>query len=129
MDAKILEIRLVTRESALYIPSVSKCASKVQVLLSTRRDDRHWQEARDSLSRELQLYKIEMTQVQETIQMHDRELLEFQNLERRIEADIASVEANILTLRRELHEQKKLRKHKEECEILARLVNTLTPQA
>jgi THO complex subunit 7 len=125
MDAKILENRLLTRESVLYSSSVSKCATRLQQYLNSLNDGTMVQESRESLLREISLYRHEMSQVTLAVGMCERELVEFQALERDIEDEISTVQANISRLTQELAEQRSIRRHKEECEMIARLVNTL----
>jgi hypothetical protein len=125
MDMKLLEKRLLTRDSTLSVSSVSKCASRLQQYLAAVQAGREMQQTKDALIRDMCLYKIEISQVIEATLMCDRELEESKAIEKSVEEDISKAEMDINNLNKELAEQKSIRKHKEECELLARLVNTL----
>jgi THO complex subunit 7 len=145
MDAKILEARLLTRESALVTSSVSKCAAKLQsylfsVAAASNLDKENEATAphtgdasiassidatRESLIREISLYRFEMVQVLASASMCERELSEYVRMEEDIERDIQAAEKRIEQLTEELREHKSVRRHKEEVDMLARLVNTL----
>lgn len=129
----MLERRLLTRDSALVTSSVSKCALRVQHFLaslqSSETTDAEIATLKHGLVRELALYRIEMSQALEAAMMCDRELEESKAIEKSIEEDIKAAQIDISNLAKELSEQQSIRKHKEECELLARLVNTLPPRS
>jgi hypothetical protein len=145
MDAKILEARLLTRESALVTSSVSKCAAKLQSYFLALGAANHVgkekeikasnsedaaiapsiEESKESLIREISLYRFEMVQVLASAAMCERELSEYLRMEADTERDIQDAEKHIEQLTEELREHKSVRRHKEEVEMLARLVNTL----
>ena len=126
MDMKLLEKRLLTRDSALSVSSVSKCASRMQQYLTALQSgDDGVKQVKEALIRDITMYKIEMSQAMEATMMCDRELDESKAIEKVVEEDINRAELDISNLTKELNEQKSIRKHKEECELLARLVNTL----
>ena len=133
MDMKLLERRLLMRDSTLSSSSVSKCASRLQQYLSSASSEdaevESTKKLRDALVRELTSYRLEMSQAIQAAEMCERELEESLATEKEIEENINKAEIDINGLSKELNEQKSIRRHKEECELLARLVNSLPPQS
>lgn len=133
MDMKLLEKRLLTRDSVLASSSVSKCALRLQQFLvalqANDQSDSDTEQAKGALIRELALYKLEIGQAVEGALMCEREMDESRAIEKSIEEEIHAAELDINNLTQELNEQKRIRKHKEECELLAKLVNTLPPKS
>ena len=134
-DIKILEARLLTRDSAITGSTVTRCASRMQQLFSALRGDPTAEAggdeataiaaaaAQEAFARDLLLYKVEMGKFQQAFNMLDEEAVEYENLEREIEAKIEETSESIVTLTQELGQQKKIKKHRDECEALSRLVN------
>ena len=130
-DIKILEGRLLTRDSAITGSTVTKCALKMQQLFATLQNpDNKGEDASDitsaaleSFSRDLLLYKLEMGKFGQSFNMLDEEAVEYDSLEASIESNIEETTQSIVALTQELVQQKKLKQHREECEALSRIVN------
>lgn len=126
-DIKILEARLLTRDSAVTGSTVTKCALRLQQLMAaiqnpeSKRDESD--EALEAFCRDLLLYKVEMGKFDQAFNMLDNEALEYSGLEANIEAKIEETTQSINTLTQDLIQQKKLKQHREECEALSRIVN------
>jgi len=128
-DIKILEARLLTRDSAITGSTVTKCATRLQQLFAAVRDDNKTPEnnatdvAQEAFSRDLLMYRAEMGKFDQSFNMLDQEAVEYKNLESDIEAKIEQTSQSIVALTQELVQQKKLKQHREECEALSRIVN------
>jgi hypothetical protein len=125
MDTKILESRLITRESTLQGSSVTKCASRLQQLFHfvSKGDYDIARSVQETLIREIMLYKFEITKYDQCRNVCDQEIAEYAVSGQEIENRIKTTQESIEALTEELKQQKILRHHKEECEMMARIVN------
>ena len=124
-DVKILESRLLTRDSAIGGSTVTKCALRLQQLYEEVRKGEKGdvKTSLEAFSRDVMLYKVEMGKYDLALSMLDQEAVEYDKLEDEIAGKINKTTDAIVTLTQELVQQKKLKKHREECEALARIVN------
>ena len=76
VDTKILEARLITRDSAIVGSSVSRIAAKMQQFFSVvgTDDTAAKSTAYENYVRDIILYKLEMEKVRHIDQMCDREI-------------------------------------------------------
>lgn len=127
MDQKILEYRLINRESVLSGSSISKCANRLYQLFNLVKNSSNdvTETIHEAFIREILLYKFELTKYAQSHNVCHQEVLEFVALGEEIEKNIESTQKRIEYLSEELQQQKKLRQHKEECEMMARVVNTI----
>lgn len=127
-DTKILESRLITRDSAIGGSSVSRCASRMQQFfktLSESKEEKDIAAAYECYCRDIVYYQLEMEKYAHSFDMCAREIEEYDALENDIESKITETQSAIEVLSEELMQQKKLRRHREECENLARVVNSV----
>jgi hypothetical protein len=165
-DTKILESRLLTRESAIGGSSLSRCALKFQqymgsyenlssqnvnILANSPPADGTGSRSSSSLGeyealcREVMLYQLEMKKYDEIYQMYDEEthgkcslsspsffsssslllFIDYEVLEKEIQQKILGTQESIDHLTTELIQQKSLRRHRDECENLAKIVNSV----
>jgi predicted nucleic acid-binding Zn-ribbon protein len=113
-DAKLLEQRLLLRESVVSLPSVSRIATKLRELR-----EKHDEATRDAFIRELRQYQLEASKSVKILQVCDSELVEYSGLESALLEQIADTEKSIQELQTELGQAKQIREHREECEMLS----------
>lgn len=121
LDQKILELRLLLKDSSVGQVSIAKCAAKLQAFGKNVND----QAALEGFLREILLYQLEYEKTSNSFNALDRQDLEYANLESKIVQDIAAAKANIQQLEEELQQQQIIRAHRIECEHLATEVNKL----
>jgi hypothetical protein len=119
LDNKILELRLLIKDTALSQASVSKCAAKLQAFGKKLND----KNALEGFIREILLYKLECEKTSKMFSALERQAEEYTVLESTIEQRIADTKLSIMQLERELEEQKVIRAHRLECEELSMIVN------
>jgi len=118
--SRLLEQRLVMRESVVSQPSVSRLATRLRELR-----EKQDQASCEAFQREAQLYQLEANKMCKVLGACALEAGEYTNLEGALLKEIASTEESIRALEAELESDKKLRKHREECEAVARDVHKL----
>lgn len=111
----MLEQRLLMRESVLGFPSVTKIATKLKEL-----KEKQDQTSSDAFVRELHLYRLETNKTSKILAACDAEAVEYNNLESTLLKQIEGTEESIQQLVIELEQEKQLRKHREECDLLSR---------
>lgn len=121
MDAKILETRLLLRESTVASINISKCATRLATLRRKRSsaDISVSTSAYDSYAADILLYQTEMNKVARFIDVCDLELKEYEDIQAAIEVRSSETEATIRRLETQLEEEKMIRKHKKLLEKLA----------
>lgn len=121
LDPKILELRLLLKDSSVGQVSIAKCAAKLQAFGKNVND----KAALEGFLREILMYQLEYEKTSNSFSALDRQDSEYADLESKIEQDIAAAKANIQQLEEELQQQQTLRTHRIECEHLATEVNKL----
>lgn len=79
----------------------------------------------EKLIRDVLTYKLDMAKLRHIHRSCDEEITAYQDLFNDIEEQISSSQHEIKQLEEELNQQQLIRKHREECEVLAIQVNTL----
>ncbi len=109
---------------------ISKVANRIQnylKLLQVEQDDHAASDsllsAREMLCRELQLYKLELDKALYMSGVATDQVDEYLDLGINIDIKVQETEKEIQDLAEELRQEQLLRKHKEECEVLAGCVN------
>jgi hypothetical protein len=123
MDSKILENRLLLRESTIGSISVSRCASRLQTLHLKRSASSSPHAHLEAYQRDLQLYEVEMNKVARIVRVCDEELEEYASIEVDIHHRVDETEQRIRDLEQQLLQEKIIRKHKELIEACAMDVN------
>eukprot|EP00428_Durinskia_dybowskii_P074407 CAMPEP_0170405434 /NCGR_PEP_ID=MMETSP0117_2-20130122/27177_1 /TAXON_ID=400756 /ORGANISM="Durinskia baltica, Strain CSIRO CS-38" /LENGTH=259 /DNA_ID=CAMNT_0010662545 /DNA_START=12 /DNA_END=791 /DNA_ORIENTATION=+ len=121
LDAKILELRLLIKESSLGQASVSKCAAKLNAFGKNLND----KSALEGFLREVLMYQLDYEKTEKTFNALSRQASEYDVLEQDIAQKISSTKDNIARLEEELQQQKCIREHRVECEKAASIVNQL----
>jgi len=127
-DEQILRARLLTRDSVVIGPSLSRVAAKLadlafQTSPAGSADAGAVQLAHDQLVRELLLIQLEMDKLSSVFPMCDAETAQYEELERSVTTQIDAAQSDISRLKEELVQQRRLRRHREECEAMAALVD------
>ncbi len=125
LDSKILELRLLLKDSTITLPSITRVANKLQALGKDVNDNA----VLESFLREVMAYQLEFEKSSNTFLALDRQKDEYTELESKIESDVTAVKASIQELEEELRQQQILRAHRIECEHLAADVNKLTSRS
>ncbi|KAJ1392976.1 hypothetical protein B484DRAFT_340619 [Ochromonadaceae sp. CCMP2298] len=121
LDAKTLELRLIYKDSTISLPSVTKCAMKLQSFGKNLQDEKVF----EAFIREALLYKLELEKADKTFQSFDRQSEEYDTLEAKIGEKISLAKGEIMRLKEDLQQQKAIREHRVECESRASVVNKL----
>lgn len=129
LDGKILELRLVTKESTIGGASVFRIAKSLReynAALTQDPVDQHMVlAAHENFSRDVLLYELEISKASKTMQLCDNEIANFKLQEEDIENKIQSTRSTLLALEEELKLQQSIRILTEECEVKAGIVNDL----
>lgn len=120
----LLSQRLVLRESVVTLPSVTKISSRLKDL--REKQDRG---ASDAFIRELLLFKLETLKATKVLETCDSEIREYDALESDLAGQIRGTEETIASLEKQLEQEKKIRKHRAECELVSRDVTKLPSRA
>ena len=122
VDNKVLETRLLTRESVPRSEvGISTCGAKFAALVKDISEKKSCNDALDDFLREILQYEIEASKAENT--NFDSDKSNYQELENEIESQIELNQKAITSLTQELSEQQQIRKHKIECEAMAKKVN------
>ena len=126
MDSKILETRLILKESSFVGSSVSKCAAKLQSLTNAKsvQDFTSF----DSFVREVLQYKLDIAKVEHIHGSHDRQIEAYNATEQDINEKIKEIEGTIFELETQFKNAKSIRLHREQLEKKATGVNSLPSQ-
>lgn len=119
LDAKILELRLLLKESSMGQASVSKCAAKLNAFGKNLND----KNALEGFIREILMYQLDFEKTDKAFRTLARQNEEYDLLERSIADNISCTKENITRLEEELRQQKCIREHRVECEQAASVVN------
>lgn len=119
LDAKILELRLLLKESSLGQASLSKCAAKLHLFGKNLNDNT----ALEAFLREVLMYRLDHEKTDKIFETLRRQGDEYIELESQIGDKIAEAKNNIAALEEELRQQKCIREHRVECEHVASVVN------
>ena len=131
MDNKLLETRLLTRESTIggsVGSSVSRCSAKFQSLVQSL-ESNTGSNAVDSFVREILLYKLDTSKCEHVFNACDEEIAAYHELELTIKNDIAQTRQGNVHLEIELDHERQIRTHRETLESDAKQVNALPTRA
>lgn len=135
LDQKILEQRLLLRESVISGPSLSRCAVKLSQIqkqsikvrsnqsqdIIEHRDQ--LKKAVDGFSRDVLLFKFETLKAANSLKVMEQQDIEYADMEASISARISEVKDSISNLEEELRREQVVRKHRTFCEQEAAKVN------
>ena len=135
MDPKVVESRLVLKESSFVGSGVSKCALKYQALTTSSRksqspeNDEEKSKVTDSFVREMMAYRLDIIKAGHIYDAHCNQMVSYEQIEHEINQNITAAEANILQLEESYMNEKHIRVHREELESKAKEVNLLPNRA
>ena len=123
------------RESAVNYMTVSKIATRIQSLLASSpssssssllsNETNGTNDISEKLIRDILTYKLDMAKLKHIYTSCDEEIAAYQELFNDIENQIIGSQNEIKQLDDELNQQQQIRKHREECELLAIQINAL----
>ena len=116
----LLSQRLLLRESVVTLPSIAKIAAKLKDLR-----EKQDKATADAFIRELLLFKHETLKAAKMLETCDGEIREYDTLESDLVQQIKGTEDTIASLEKQLEQEKKIRKHREQCEQASRDVTKL----
>jgi chromosome segregation ATPase len=108
--------------------TVSKIATRIQSLLASSPSSNETNGTNDiseKLIRDILTYKLDMAKLKHIYTSCDEEIAAYQELFNDIENQIIGSQNEIKQLDDELNQQQQIRKHREECELLAIQINAL----
>eukprot|EP01041_Mallomonas_annulata_P001809 gene1809-3507_t len=123
MEAKHIEARIISHDSVIHlgISTVGLCASKFQAFTQNIKEKKDHQESVDALIRETLVYLCDVSKT-ECIN-YDNDMAAYKMMEDDIERRIQEAQISISQLSEELSQQQQIRKHKEECDAMAKIIN------
>lgn len=127
LDGKTLETRLLLKESTFVGSSVSKCASKLQSLTTSKSTQD--MTSLDSFVREMLQYKLDIVKVDHIQSAYDRQIEAYNVTEQEINEKIREIEGTIFELETQFKNAKSIRSHREQLEKKAAKVNSLPSQS
>jgi chromosome segregation ATPase len=108
--------------------TVSKIATRIQSLLASSllsNETNGTNDISEKLIRDILTYKLDMAKLKHIYTSCDEEIAAYQELFNDIENQIIGSQNEIKQLDDELNQQQQIRKHREECELLAIQINAL----
>lgn len=112
LDQKILELRLLIKESSVNQASIQRCATKLQTFGKNVHDNA----ALDAVLKEFLLNQLENEKSKNYSEALDGQSEEYSKLERVIQERVTHATDSIAKLEEELRQQQIVRAHRVECE-------------
>eukprot|EP00640_Fibrocapsa_japonica_P004365 CAMPEP_0113941930 /NCGR_PEP_ID=MMETSP1339-20121228/7754_1 /TAXON_ID=94617 /ORGANISM="Fibrocapsa japonica" /LENGTH=228 /DNA_ID=CAMNT_0000946215 /DNA_START=24 /DNA_END=710 /DNA_ORIENTATION=- /assembly_acc=CAM_ASM_000762 len=140
-DEKVLQQRLVSKETVFLGTSISRIAARFHAFLGAVQqegeadEDAHpakkqrCEAAYDVTQRELQLYSLEVAKAQIVSLGAEHEIEAYKSRGKEIEEKVKKEAEKVEQLKAQLEEEKEIQRRKEEYEALAKVANALPPQA
>jgi hypothetical protein len=121
LENKILENRLIYKDSVIGISSISRCAKHLLTLKNSSIETS--KQSLEIFLKELLLFKIELEKTKKLLRNIDAQQVEYDNIEIEISHAISITKDEITFLLQKLKEEQEIRQHRYECETLAKEVN------
>ena len=119
LDNKVLEMRLLYKDSVISMPSITKCAKQLNLYQKNLKDIA----LLEGFMNETLSYKLELDKTMEVFAMLEAQEREYDELETVIQNKINVTRNNIVLSEEELKQQLLIRAHRLECEHVATIVN------
>ena len=119
LDNKVLEMRLLYKDSVISMPSITKCAKQLNLYQKNLKD----MALLEGFMNESLSYKLELDKTMEVFAMLEAQEREYDELETVIQNKINVTRNNIVLSEEELKQQLLIRAHRLECEHVATIVN------
>lgn len=119
LDNKVLEMRLLYKDSVISMPSITKCAKQLNLYQKNLKDIA----LLEGFMNESLSYKLELDKTMEVFAMLEAQEKEYDELETVIQNKINVTRNNIVLSEEELKQQLLIRAHRLECEHVATIVN------
>jgi hypothetical protein len=123
LENKILENRLIYKDSVIGVSSISRCAKHLLALKNSSTLETS-KTSLETFLKELLLFKIELEKTKKLLRNIDVQQTEYENIEIEISQAISLTKEEITFLLQKLQEEKEIRHHRVECETIAIEVNT-----
>lgn len=124
LDPKILENRLISKDSVVGTASLTKCAQKLLLLNAGGGNDSNAQNPEfDTYIREILLFRLEAEKSCKALESITAQYKEYNSLEESINTALDNSNKEIQKLNQELHEEREIRKHRMILEDRAKLIN------
>lgn len=120
IDTKILEHRLITKDSVRGSASISRSAEKLAVIGSSDSTDRH---VLESFIREMVMFRMETDKSCRTYESYEKQVSEYNELQQTVVTRTDNTTKDIENLRIKLHQENEIRRHRLTCEGYAEDVN------
>lgn len=121
---KVLESRLVTKDTVISGPCLSRCALKFQAFSKSKISSEPANSALDNFIRDVKLYKQDILNTKQIFLTCEKQIQAYHRSENEIRSEIVSTQTNISKFQQDLEHQKAIRKSREDLEIRATEVNT-----
>lgn len=123
LDNKVLELRLVTKDTAIgQASSLGRCAAKLNAMKSFTNAESS-KAAIASFVREILMYRLDLNKSCRLLRSSDDQLAEYDRLERIVQESIDKTKQEIYSLTIELKQEQDIRKHRIHIESIASEVN------
>lgn len=124
LDTKVLENRLISKDSVVGTASLTKCAQKLLLLNSATEGQLNAQNPDfDTYIREVLLFKLEAEKSCKALENISAQYKEYICLEESINSALNNSNKEIQKLNQELHQEKEIRKHRIILEDRAKIIN------
>lgn len=119
VDSKILETRLLTKDSVIGTTSLTRCATKLSIV----KEEKYNKTSITNFIREICQFKFELMKSIKSFAIITEQEEEYNQSEMEIIQRINNEKNNISELEQELYHQQEIRKHRIDCEETAKIVN------
>jgi chromosome segregation ATPase len=120
IDTKILEQRLITKDSVRGSASITRSAEKLSALNAALGKDKNGLE---SFLREIMMFRLETDKSCRTYENYVNQVVEYHELQQTLAKRAADTTEDIQRFRLQLQQEKKIRAHRSICENFAETVN------
>jgi hypothetical protein len=121
LENKILEQRLIYKDSVVGISSLSRCTKSLLTVKTAAEEESG--KSLEGFVRELLLFKLEVNKASKALQSIEAQQLEYTHIENDINQARISAQNDITSLNTQLLQEQEMRKHRLTCEEIAVDVN------
>lgn len=126
LENKILEQRLIYKDSVIGVSSLSRCAKALSCLKGSKENEKAGLE---SFVRELLLFQLELNKAQRILKSTGNQYREYEQIQNEIIESIDSTKQEIQQLNTDLSHARLIRQHRLDCERAAEDVTKFQPRS
>eukprot|EP01040_Poterioochromonas_malhamensis_P002475 gene2475-2632_t len=126
LENKILEQRLIYKDSVIGVSSLSRCAKALSCFKVSKEGDKA---ALESFVREILLFQLELNKSQRILKSTENQHLEYEQIQNDILQAIDTTKQEIQNINLELSQARLIRQHRLECENAAQTVTKFQPRS